>query len=416
MAATNTGASASSTLHANEMADNYSSSTKGWRACPRRKAKRHNLNNARMCDCAVIPGAIAIKLFFLLSVFSPLWMQKSPVIFVKAGLSIGGVSSVKDCYEALQSAKGDDDRIDRDEYVKMINILSNDSFTSFQKVSGNWGFHPVTDFFTLPKDMQDNFWQLACGGSGDNLNICNEAFLYSAGSMEGEVPSDQQTVYLYQVCTRTETAIEDARPKQTSTPSQAPISTSTYPSTSIITSYPPNTISPSSSASEALTITEPLNLSLKYQIHVGPNVTSGQMQNPGSSMRSDLAVALRTWMTGMLRYEYNAKDRKSRGLRGRNGRIASKKTDMEVERAVAENAPLLRGDAKQRSMRKDNVDTASNDRKRSSQVSIADGSASIIDITDSGEWYRCLRFMKLRSLHHESSPLCLAALLLFIVP
>jgi len=242
------------------------------------------------------------------------------VALVSAALSIGGVSSTDACYEALQESKGDDDRLDKDEYVQFVNTLSDNFFTAFQSVDGEWGFFPVTDFYTFPKDIQDNFWKLACGGSGGSLNICDNAYLYAEGSGEGEVPTDFQTVYLFQVCKGTENAIDDAKPQPTTGPTPAPSSfpvTGTTPWPTYIPTF--GTTSAESTvptASSAPTYSGQVTAQLKYQITVDSNITSESLQDAASSLRTDLQVATWVWMTGFLDREFNMLETGNRGLRG----------------------------------------------------------------------------------------------------
>ncbi len=235
-------------------------------------------------------------------------------IFARAGLSIGGVSTTDACYEALQDSKGDDDRLDKDEYVKFVNILSDDFFTAFQSVDGEWGFFPVTDFYTFPKDIQDNFWKLACGGSGASLNICDNAYVYAEGSGEGEIPTDFQTVYLFQVCKGTETAIDDAKPQPTTGPTPAPSSSPVTGTTPWPTYIP--TYGTTSTESTVPTYSGEVIAQLKYQITVDSNTTAESLQGAGSSLRIDLQVATRVWMTGFLDREFNTRENGQRGLRG----------------------------------------------------------------------------------------------------
>ena len=141
-------------------------------------------------------------------------LHHAPLTAVEAGLSIGGVTSTDSCYSALQSNKRPDENVvDRAEYVSFINDLSDDAFTAFQynEELDKWGYFPVTEFDQLPANVRGEFYRQACGGP---LIICDNAFLYTDGTQSGEGPSPQQEVYLYQVCTGVEEAIDDAVSKQ----------------------------------------------------------------------------------------------------------------------------------------------------------------------------------------------------------
>ena len=228
-----------------------------------------------------LPNTIILLTLLLIS-------QWTSLLFAQAGLSIGDISSTKNCYTALQSSKGSDGLIDKSHYVTFINALSNDAFTSFQPIDGNWGYYPVTDFNSFPRNIQDNFWSLACGGSGGALIVCNEAYLETSGSADGETPTDRQTDYLYRVCTDTENAIESSKPNSDAQATPPAVSTTTD-ATTIPQSY-----------------TGPLTIHLSYQIMLESGITSDLVQ-------SDLALAAKTWMTEFLNSEYHGKSRSLRG-------------------------------------------------------------------------------------------------------
>jgi hypothetical protein len=82
-----------------------------------------------------------------------------------AGVFYGGATSSDGCYGALQSATPpNDNKIDKDGYVKFINELSDYAFTSFQysEEFDEWGQYPVTTFDELPTTIKKEFYTHAC--------------------------------------------------------------------------------------------------------------------------------------------------------------------------------------------------------------------------------------------------------------
>eukprot|EP00804_Cyclotella_cryptica_P026678 CCRYP_007916-RA/>CCRYP_007916-RA protein AED:0.02 eAED:0.02 QI:972/1/1/1/0.66/0.5/4/1688/926 len=150
------------------------------------------------------PSTRLLPLLLLLNLLS----NKLPPI--QAGLTIGGVSSTSSCYDALSSSSGDDNLVDKNEYVTFINTLTEDYFTypQFSSETNSWANLPVSEFYQLPIDLQMNFNQLACGGE---FISCQNAYIIADGTAEGETPTDQQTIYLYDVCSSTDEKVEDAK-------------------------------------------------------------------------------------------------------------------------------------------------------------------------------------------------------------
>ena len=148
-----------------------------------------------------------------------LFLYSSPTTVDADHISIGSITSTDTCYSALRSnQRPDENVIDKEAYVNFINDVSgNGGFKAFQynKDLDEWGYFPVSEFEQLPANLRGEFYTHACGGPSI---ICENAFLYTDGTGEGEIPDPQQEVYLYHVCIGVEQAIEDARAKHNIAP------------------------------------------------------------------------------------------------------------------------------------------------------------------------------------------------------
>ena len=182
----------------------------------------------------------------------------------------------------------DENVIDRQGYVGFINDMSDNAFTAFQydEQSDEWGYFPVKEFDQLPADIRGEFYTHACGGP---FVICENAFLYTDGTAEGEVPGPQQEVYLYQVCIGVEAAIEDAMPEEATTPPPTPGPTGVV--------LPPTAVE---EPVEEETYTGEVTMQLTYHAVVSPDVTTEDLQSPDDPTRQDLLNAMTSWsfMTG----------------------------------------------------------------------------------------------------------------------
>lgn len=129
------------------------------------------------------------------------------------------------CYDALYLADANND-----------NMVDRDEFVTFAQIMGPPGFLPNSESYgDLPLILQSNFIILAClclqlptfdGGSQVNPQCCAvDPHIDVTGSQPGEIPTPQQSQYLYQVCFLTETSIERLLLSETPTiePSKPPI-------------------------------------------------------------------------------------------------------------------------------------------------------------------------------------------------
>ena len=230
----------------------------------------------------------------------------------QAGLTIGSVSSTSTCYDALTSSSGDDNLVDKEEYVTFVNILSDDFFTfpQFNPETNEYENLPVSEFYQLPIELQMNFNKLSCGG---DFTICQEAYLITDGAGKGEDPTDQQTIYLYEVCSNTEKTIDVAK-KNAEEREELTVSP--------ITSSPVG--SPSTSPSGVPTTTT-IDLSkavmyyttFQYQILVDKGITAEAAMNPMHQMNMDLVTGMNEWSLATCE-GWNNETRSERRLRGRN--------------------------------------------------------------------------------------------------
>jgi len=246
------------------------------------------------------------------SIITTLLLSISIIQQTNAGLSIGGVTSTDSCYTALQNAQTispttNEPVVDQDGYVQFINELSNNAFTSFQYNSNTdeWGQFPVTNFNDLPSSIREEFYTHACGGA---YTICAEAYLYTEGTGDGDsTPSPQQEVYLYQVCTGVEDAIDtELALLPPSPPPTPPLATPKFPTYAPTDESPPTnkpieTISPSSSP--ITSYTGQIITPLVYNAAITEELTSNELNNPNSSVREHLLATVMTW-SSVTRDEY----------------------------------------------------------------------------------------------------------------
>ncbi|KAL7538885.1 hypothetical protein ACHAWF_006238 [Thalassiosira exigua] len=187
----------------------------------------------------------------------------------RANIIFGGVTSTDACYDALRNSRlPGEERIDKEGFVDVVNELSGDAFTAFQKgPSGDWGNYPVTSFDQLPSELRGEFYRHACGGP---LVICESAYLYTDGVDARAQASAQQEVYLFQVCVGVEDAIEEAKPKPATTkPTDAP------------------TKAPTPSPREELTLT--------YWAVASAELSTQELQSTESVERAELLGAMNKW-------------------------------------------------------------------------------------------------------------------------
>jgi hypothetical protein len=281
---------------------------------------------------------------------------------VDAGISFGGVTSTDACYDSLQRAEMSDGsgRVDRDGYVSFVNELSGYAFESFgyDEASGTWGMHPVAAFEDLPSTIRGEFYVAACGGP---FVVCEEAYLYTSGTKDDANPQD--VIYLFELCSGVQDAIDEELASMTSTavptePSSVPVD-GAYP-----TSYPttPAGFAPTSTMPTSSTTTDISSpaaretFPLSYRAAVSSSVIAANLNDPNVVYRSQLLGAMTTW-TMSTAYAYNANGGSEEGrdgsaLRARRRRRAEE-DEAEVKAEVeAEDdgrvASLLRGGRKRR--------------------------------------------------------------------
>ncbi|VEU43304.1 unnamed protein product [Pseudo-nitzschia multistriata] len=135
------------------------------------------------------------------------------------------------CYDALYLADMNND-----------NMVNRDEFVTFAQIMGPTGFLPNANVFQdLPLILQSNFIILSClclqmptfdGGNVVDPQCCAvNPHIDVDGSQPGEIPTSQQSQYLYQVCFLTETSIERLLLSETPT---------TEPTKKIIPTSPPS--------------------------------------------------------------------------------------------------------------------------------------------------------------------------------
>ncbi len=238
----------------------------------------------------------------------------------RSGITYGSVINLEGCYNAMQNAQIDN-RISRSQYVPFIQELANNQFKSFQYnlETDEWGMFPVTEFNSFPEGIRQEFNLHACGGEDF---VCPEAYLYTDGTAPDDpVPEEQQEVYLFQVCSGVDDAIEASLPK-TEKPTSSPTTTAT-----IVSSSPPPTRSPT--GSPTVPVVEE-TLLLDYQIQVPSYITEGGFQNGDSGGESEseelkeaLLEAVQTWVEAMsndLSQVGNDTTKRQRKRRNQNGK------------------------------------------------------------------------------------------------
>ena len=239
-----------------------------------------------------------------------------------AGLTIGSVSSTSTCYDALTESSGDDNLVHKDEYVTFINILSDDFFTypQYNPETNEYGNLPVSEFFQLPIELQMNFNTLACGGA---FVSCPNAYLVTDGAGSGETPTDQQTIYLYEVCSNTEESIDDAKAavEEAEKLTNSPVTDSPVKSPAAAPSISPTvdslTAVPSVSPTvDILSNTVEYYSEFQYQIQVSEGLTASAVMKPTHQMNIDLVTGMNDWSAETCE-EWNNMTVSRRRLRGR---------------------------------------------------------------------------------------------------
>lgn len=246
----------------------------------------------------------------------------------RSGITYGSVINLERCYNAMQNAQIDN-KISRSQYVPFIQELANNQFKSFQYnlETDEWGMFPVTEFNSFPEGVRQEFNLHACGGRDF---VCPEAYLYTDGTAPDDpVPEEQQEVYLFQVCSGVEDAIEASLPK-TEKPTSSPTTTATTVSSSSPTGSP------------TVPVVEE-TLLLDYQIQVPSYITEGGFQNGDSSggegeseeLKEALLEAVQTWVGAMsndLSQVGNDTTKRQRKRRNQNGNRRQLKVTMDPDR------------------------------------------------------------------------------------
>ena len=248
---------------------------------------RRNRIPAAICDIAPATTRITIliSLTFILAIHNS--------IFVQASLTIGGVSSTSACYDALSASSGNDNLVGKNEYVLFINIMSDNYFTypQFDSTTSSWANLPVTDFNQLPLELQMNFNKLACGGE---FISCPNAYLVADGAGKGESPTDQQTIYLYEVCSSSEEAVNDAKAALEVQGTASPVAS---PGSGEPTAPPVSNESQSESPSSNVDLSNALAYysTFRYQILMSSLLKADDVIKPDHQMNMDLVIGMNSW-------------------------------------------------------------------------------------------------------------------------
>jgi hypothetical protein len=207
-------------------------------------------------------------------------------------LTIGGVSSTSACYDALSASSGNDNLVGKNEYVLFINIMSDNYFTypQFDSTTSSWANLPVTDFNQLPLELQMNFNKLACGGE---FISCPNAYLVADGA-KGESPTDQQTIYLYEVCSSSEEAVNDAKAALEVQGTASPVAS---PGSGEPTAPPVSNKSQSESPSSNVDLSNALAYysTFRYQILMSSLLKADDVIKPDHQMNMDLVIGMNSW-------------------------------------------------------------------------------------------------------------------------
>lgn len=254
---------------------------------------------------------------------------------IQAGLTIGSVSSTSTCYDALSSSSGDDNLVDKQEFVTFVNLLSDDYFTypQFDTETNQYANLPLSEFYQLPIELQTNFNKLACGGE---FISCANAYLVTDGANEGEKPTEVQTIYLYEVCSNTEESIDAAKENLEAVEglTLSPATVSPVGSPTIAPSA--ETGSGSSGApSSSLDLTKAITYytSFRYQISVSREITSEDVLDTSHQLNMDLVSGMNVWSTGVCA-EWNNGTGSERRLRGSGRKLL---VSTEVESSIVTN-------------------------------------------------------------------------------
>jgi hypothetical protein len=280
-------------------------------------SNKTNKTNSKRIPCIIqqrhSPSILQFILIFVVVLLSQ-------TTLTHAGLTIGSVSSTSTCYDALSSSSGDDNHVDKTEYVTFINILSEDYFTypQFDTASNEYANLPVSEFYQLPIELQTNFNKLACGGE---FISCAEAYLVTDGAGDGEIPTDQQTIYLYEVCTNTEKSIDDAKATLDKNEglTLAPVTAAPVGSPTISPSSASSALSTSATTAVDLSKAVTYNTTFQYQILVSKGMTAQAVMDPMHQMNMDLVKGMNEW-SAVTCEEWNTNQTSARRrLRGRGG-------------------------------------------------------------------------------------------------
>jgi hypothetical protein len=197
-------------------------------------------------------------------------------------------------------------------------------------VTNSWGNFPVTEFYQLPIELQTNFNKLACGGE---FYSCDNAYLITDGTGEGEKATDGQTIYLYEVCSSSEEAVASALEGMESgggdvtvvtlAPSGSPAGVTTVTNSPTVLST--NDITGESSGSPTeLDLSKAISYiaTLEYQILVSSNtnISSADLLMEDTPMNRDLVEGMDVWSFSICK-EWNTNKptttERKRRLRGR---------------------------------------------------------------------------------------------------
>jgi len=212
---------------------------------PRSNRMRRILHTSLKCSIA--------SLCILLSVMSEVNAQGPAAL---AAISVGGFVDTQQCNEDLiESDSNDDGEISPDEYVGFVQKLGPPGFLEGAK-----------DYGDLPLPFQATFVYLACLCETDMCCEGSNAHITLEGLYPDDVPSSEETAYLFTVCLLTDNTITRVLSSMSPTvsPTFLPTVDSSAPSVSPSTLEPTLSIEPTTTplpVTDAPTITmEPTTL------------------------------------------------------------------------------------------------------------------------------------------------------------
>ena len=143
--------------------------------------------------------------------------EYQPVNFSRETLSVGDFVDTESCYSAIEeSVDSDGDRrMDPEAYVDFVKAYGPDNILDDN----------IT-FEELPLLLVNNFYLLACLCKTEDEDDCcvgPKAGIDSNGAFSGDSPTEAEKVYLFLVCSQTNTAID--RLIQSLSPTEVPIPT-----------------------------------------------------------------------------------------------------------------------------------------------------------------------------------------------